>query len=181
MGDRERGTVKWFDGERGYGFVERAVGDDVFVHMTDVKRAGLESLFEGQHLTFEVESSGKGPQAVGLQPVDVQGRRAPELGPPPSDPVNLEQVFYAAAMHMCELEGADASAIEFWGDSNLASVDPKWRIDMDIIGPYDGESATEFFERKLEILGKLAEVAGTTTASKAVFAALRALRGLPTD
>ena len=175
--DRERGTVKWFDGERGYGFVERAVGDDVFVHMTDVKRAGLESLFEGQHLTFVVESSGKGPQAVQLQPVDVQGRAAPQLGPPPSDPVDLEQVFYAAAMHLCELEGADATAIELWGDSSLADVDPKWRIDMDIIGPYDGESMADFFGRKLAILDKLAEVAGTTTAGKAVAEALQSLRG----
>ncbi len=176
--DREKGTVKWFDTERGYGFVEREAGDDVFIHMTDVKRAGLETLFEGQHLTFVVETSAKGPQAAQLQPVDVQGaRRIVSVGPPPSEPVDLEQVFYAAALHLCELESADPGRIPLYGESTLADVDPQWRINMDIVGPYDDESRQEFLDRKLEILDKLAEVSGLKIASQNLIKHLRELRG----
>jgi CspA family cold shock protein len=63
------GTVKFFNGERGYGFIKPDDGGrDVFVHITAVERAGLKSLMEGQRLTFEVEpdKKGKGPKAVNL-------------------------------------------------------------------------------------------------------------------
>src|ERR1700704_3099599 len=63
------GTVKFFNGERGYGFIKPDDGGrDVFVHITAVERAGLKDLTEGQHITFEVEpdKKGKGPKAVNL-------------------------------------------------------------------------------------------------------------------
>jgi CspA family cold shock protein len=63
------GTVKFFNGERGYGFIKPDDGGrDVFVHITAVERAGLKSLNEGQHITFDVEpdKKGKGPKAVNL-------------------------------------------------------------------------------------------------------------------
>ena len=63
------GTVKFFNGERGYGFIKPDDGGrDVFVHITAVERAGLKSLMEGQRITFEVEpdKKGKGPKAVNL-------------------------------------------------------------------------------------------------------------------
>jgi CspA family cold shock protein len=63
------GTVKFFNGERGYGFIKPDDGGrDVFVHITAVERAGLKDLSEGQHVTFEVEpdKKGKGPKAVNL-------------------------------------------------------------------------------------------------------------------
>ena len=63
------GTVKFFNGERGYGFIKPDDGGrDVFVHITAVERAGLKSLTEGQHISFDVDpdKKGKGPKAVNL-------------------------------------------------------------------------------------------------------------------
>jgi cold shock protein len=63
------GVVKFFNAERGYGFIKPDDnGRDVFVHITSVEKAGLQSLTEGQHVTFEVEpdKKGKGPKAVNL-------------------------------------------------------------------------------------------------------------------
>jgi CspA family cold shock protein len=63
------GTVKFFNGERGYGFIKPDDGGrDVFVHITAVEHAGLKDLTEGQRITFEVEpdKKGKGPKAVNL-------------------------------------------------------------------------------------------------------------------
>jgi cold shock protein len=63
------GTVKFFNGERGYGFIKPDDGGrDVFVHITAVERAGLKDLSEGQRISFEVEpdKKGKGPKAVNL-------------------------------------------------------------------------------------------------------------------
>ena len=59
----ETGTVKWFNDEKGYGFIARETGDDVFVHFTAINMEGRRSLQEGQSVTFEVESGQKGPQA----------------------------------------------------------------------------------------------------------------------
>ena len=66
---RRRGTVKFFNGERGYGFIKPDDGGrDVFVHITAVERAGLKALTEGQRISFDVEpdKKGKGPKAVNL-------------------------------------------------------------------------------------------------------------------
>ena len=63
------GVVKFFNSERGYGFIKPDDGGrDVFVHITAVERAGMKSLNEGQRLSFEVEpdKKGKGPKAVNL-------------------------------------------------------------------------------------------------------------------
>jgi CspA family cold shock protein len=65
----QTGTVKFFNSERGYGFVKPDDGGrDVFVHITAVETAGLKSLSEGQRLSYEVEpdKKGKGPKAVNL-------------------------------------------------------------------------------------------------------------------
>ena len=62
------GKVKWFNGKKGYGFIERTDGEkDVFVHASAVRDAGLRFLNEGDELTFEVEDGDKGPAAVKLQ------------------------------------------------------------------------------------------------------------------
>ena len=63
------GTVKFFNADKGYGFIENEDGSgDSFVHITAVERAGLKNLIEGQRITFEVEpdKKGKGPKAVDL-------------------------------------------------------------------------------------------------------------------
>ena len=65
----QTGTVKFFNGERGYGFIKPDDGGrDVFVHITAVEQAGLKSLTEGQRINFDVEpdKKGKGPKAVNL-------------------------------------------------------------------------------------------------------------------
>jgi len=59
----EHGTVKWFNTEKGYGFIERDNGQDVFVHYTAILGEGFKNLEEGQRVTFEVTQGQKGPQA----------------------------------------------------------------------------------------------------------------------
>ncbi len=63
MGERITGTVKWFDASRGYGFVARDGGTDVFVHQSAIQTEGYRSLVEGQRVEFEVEQSPKGAKA----------------------------------------------------------------------------------------------------------------------
>ena len=63
-----KGTVKWFNGKKGFGFIERDDKEkDVFVHSSAVREAGLKFLNEGDEITFEVENGDKGPSAVKLQ------------------------------------------------------------------------------------------------------------------
>ena len=67
---RDRGKVKWFNGSKGYGFIERDDKQkDVFVHMSAVKDAGIDYLDEGDVLTFDIEDGKKGPSAVNLKKV----------------------------------------------------------------------------------------------------------------
>jgi CspA family cold shock protein len=61
------GTVKWFSNEKGYGFIERAGGDDVFVHHTAITMEGYRTLTEGQRVSFEVVQGPKGAQAANVQ------------------------------------------------------------------------------------------------------------------
>jgi cold shock protein len=61
------GTVKWFSNEKGYGFIERAEGDDVCVHFSAITMDGYRSLQEGQHVQFDVEQGDKGLQAKNVQ------------------------------------------------------------------------------------------------------------------
>ncbi len=63
----EQGTVKWFNAEKGFGFIERENGDDVFVHFSSIQSEGFKSLDEGQKVTFEVEQGARGPQAANVQ------------------------------------------------------------------------------------------------------------------
>jgi len=64
MAQRESGTVKWFNDAKGYGFISRDSGEDVFVHYSSIDGQGYRSLSEGQLVEFEVEQGTKGPQAV---------------------------------------------------------------------------------------------------------------------
>ena len=57
------GTVKWFNDQKGFGFIEQEDGADVFVHHSAIVAAGFRSLSEGDRVTFEVESGPKGPSA----------------------------------------------------------------------------------------------------------------------
>ena len=59
----QQGTVKWFNAEKGFGFISVDGGNDVFVHFTAIQGEGFKSLDEGQAVTFEVEQGQRGPQA----------------------------------------------------------------------------------------------------------------------
>ena len=69
MAEREQGTVKWFNSEKGYGFVTRQNGSDVFVHFSAIKKEGFKSLEEGQKVEFGVTDGDRGPQATDVTEV----------------------------------------------------------------------------------------------------------------
>jgi cold shock protein len=63
------GTVKWFDGKKGFGFIEQEDGTDVFVHFSGISGAGFKTLHEGDKVSFSVEQGKKGPSAVNVTTV----------------------------------------------------------------------------------------------------------------
>jgi CspA family cold shock protein len=69
VSEKEIGTVKWFNDAKGYGFISRESGDDVFVHHTAIMMEGFKSLSEEQQVEFTVEQGDKGLQAVDVKPV----------------------------------------------------------------------------------------------------------------
>lgn len=66
MSEKEKGTVKWFNAVKGFGFIERGENEDVFVHFSGIVSDGYKSLKEGQLVEFEVEVTAKGLQAVNV-------------------------------------------------------------------------------------------------------------------
>ena len=62
-----KGTVKWFSAEKGYGFIEREEGGDVFVHFSAIQADGFKTLNEGQKVDFEIIDGARGPQAANVK------------------------------------------------------------------------------------------------------------------
>ncbi len=65
-----QGTVKWFNPEKGYGFIEREDGGDVFVHFSAIQEEGFKTLTEGQRVEFEIVEGARGPQAANVTKQD---------------------------------------------------------------------------------------------------------------
>ncbi len=68
---REKGVVKWFSTDKGYGFIRRESGDEIFVHHTDIEVDGYASLKNGETVEFDVFESDRGPKARNLVPLDM--------------------------------------------------------------------------------------------------------------
>ena len=68
MAEREKGTVKWFNERKGFGFIERESGSDIFVHFSSIKDSGFKTLKDGQSVEFTVVSSEKGENAEEVTP-----------------------------------------------------------------------------------------------------------------
>ncbi len=73
MSERITGTVKWFSRQKGYGFIQRDGGDDVFVHHSAIQGSGFRNLEEGEQVEFTIESSPKGPQAADVVKLQSSG------------------------------------------------------------------------------------------------------------
>lgn len=69
MSEQVEGTVKWFNDEKGFGFIEREGGKDVFVHYSAINAEGRKTLREGQRVSMEVTEAEKGPQAENVTPL----------------------------------------------------------------------------------------------------------------
>ena len=69
MSEVKTGTVKWFNDEKGFGFIEQEGGKDVFVHFSAINGTGRKTLKEGQKVTMEVTQGQKGPQAENVNPL----------------------------------------------------------------------------------------------------------------
>jgi cold shock protein len=66
------GTVKWFNADKGYGFITPESGDDVFVHFSAIQATGYRSLDEGQTVEFDITQGQRGPQAANVRPLERQ-------------------------------------------------------------------------------------------------------------
>ncbi len=69
MSDRKTGTVKWFNDQKGFGFLEQEGGDDVFVHHSAIVSEGYRSLTEGDRVEFTIEQGQKGPAAADVRKI----------------------------------------------------------------------------------------------------------------
>lgn len=66
------GKIKWFDNQKGFGFIAQEGGQDVFVHFSSIQQKGFRTLFEGDEVSFEIINSERGPKAQNVQKIRLQ-------------------------------------------------------------------------------------------------------------
>lgn len=64
------GKVKWFNKEKGFGFIEREDGEDIFVHFTGISSDGFKTLIDGQKVEFDIQNTDRGPQAINVRTIN---------------------------------------------------------------------------------------------------------------
>ena len=111
MAERETGRVKWFNDGKGYGFIERPEGGDVFVHFSSVRGTGFKKLTEGQQVDYVVIQGEKGPQAHDVGPAAAEIARTLRLG--------LETASATTAAP----ESTAAPVVEMQAEQNSSAVD----------------------------------------------------------
>ncbi len=100
--------MKWFNNEKGYGFIAQEAGEDVFVHYSQIESDGYRSLTEGQRVEFEVTQGNKGLSATGVRSSDARIGRGgrPEPKVPAGDPRYRSTPWRSATRTSCTLPGS---------------------------------------------------------------------------
>ena len=91
MSERETCKVKWFDNTKGYGFIERGQGGDVFVHSKFIRGGGFRTLSEGQKVEYLVAEGQRGPQAQDVNPIADEVQKVPQMAGVTSVAVEAEE------------------------------------------------------------------------------------------
>ena len=146
MAERETGKVKWFNDAKGYGFIERPQGGDVFVHFSSVRGTGFKKLTEGQNVDYVVTEGEKGPQAQ-------------DVGPAAAEILQRVQEIEAASVATAVTE-APTAALDAEEEESPEAVEPAPdapKTDVEEAGPDDVVEPTPEASEAEEVRSEVAE------------------------